>query len=272
MRVIFLGDVISKPGRVAVANNLLKLKEEYKADFCIVNGENLAGGLGITLPLAKEMFKAGADVVTTGNHAFSKSEIKNSLDSETKILRPANFPEGVGVPGIGFGVYDVKVRKDDGSIVDEKIGVVNLIGRVFMNVYDCPFQSADRAIEKIKEQTKVVFVDFHAEATSEKVALGWYLDGRVSMLAGTHTHVQTADDRILTRGTGYISDAGMTGPYDSVIGADIEHIIRRFRTCIHERSQPAKGQSQVNGIFFEVDEATGKTIQLERINFLDSEE
>ena len=254
MKIIFFGDIVSKPGRNMVSNHIRQLKAQYQADICIANGENAAAGQGIQPVIAKELFGFGVHVITTGNHAFYRKDILRFLEEDSRILRPANFPKNV--PGQGWGVYDTPAGK---------IGVINLLGRVYMNPCDCPFQAADRIVSEIKEHTRVVFVDFHAEATSEKVAMARYLNGRVSCVAGTHTHVQTADETILDRGTAYITDVGMTGPSDGVIGIQTEIALRKFTTWIPEKYEPAQGASMLNGIFVEVTPDTGKAIRIERI-------
>ncbi len=254
MKILFIGDIYGNPGRKAVKEYVPQLKKELEIDFCIANGENCAAGSGITYIIAQELYKAGVDCITMGNHTWSKKEILNFIDSDDKIVRPANYP--VNVPGRGYTIL-----KANGV----KLAVLNLMGRVYMDSVDCPFQVADREIEEIKTQTKVVFVDMHAEATSEKAALAWYLDGRVCCVAGTHTHVQTADERILPFGTALITDVGMTGPYDGIIGVDKDLIIERFITRMPQKFEVAKGSIQFSAVYLEVDEKTGKCQKIERI-------
>lgn len=255
MRVLFIGDIIGKSGRNVLKGNLKELKKEYEVDVCIANGENTASGIGITCVIAQELYGYGVDIITTGNHVYSKKEVFNFIESDKNIVRPANYPEGA--PGQGSMVFNT---------AKGKLGVINLLGRIYMNPCDCPFKAADREIEEIKKQTRMVFVDFHAEATSEKAALAWYLDGRVSCVIGTHTHVQTADERILDYGTAFISDAGMTGPSDGIIGVDRDISIRRFITCIPEHFEVAKGIAQLNGVIIDIEENTGKSIKIQRLD------
>ncbi|PYG89905.1 hypothetical protein LY28_00504 [Ruminiclostridium sufflavum DSM 19573] len=255
MNILFIGDIYGNPGRKAVKECVPQLRKELEIDFCIANGENSAAGSGITYIIAQELYKSGVDCITMGNHTWSKKEILNFIDSDDKIVRPANYP--ANVPGRGHTVLKSKGME---------LAVLNLMGRVYMDSIECPFLTADREIQEIKRKTKVIFVDMHAEATSEKIALAWYLDGRVCCLAGTHTHVQTADERILPFGTGMISDAGMTGPYDGVIGVEKELIIERFINRMPQKFEVAKGKVQFNAVYLEVDEKTGKCLKIERIS------
>ncbi len=225
-----------------------------QVDFCIANGENAAAGSGITQETAEELFSSGVDVLTGGNHTWDKREGISFLDNELRCLRPANYPEGV--PGRGVGVY---------ACGGEKVAVVNLLGRVFLQNVDCPFAAADRILDTLASVTNIVILDMHAEATSEKIAMGWYLDGRVSLLVGTHTHVQTADERILPRGTAYLTDAGMTGPHDSVIGVRKELALEKLRTHLPVRFQPAEEDLRLNGLHVRIDPATGRALQVTRI-------
>ncbi len=255
MRLLLIGDIVGRSGRRAVNVNLSGLRREFKLDLVIANGENAAGGKGITKEVAQELFSSGVDVLTMGNHVWNKREAYEYISRETRIVRPANYPPGV--PGSGTGIYDTPCNI--------KVGVINLAGRVFMPAIDCPFRKADEIVPKVKEKAQVVIVDFHAEATSEKVAMGWYLDGRVSAVVGTHTHVQTADERILPGGTAYITDLGMTGPMDSVIGVKKEIIIHKFITQIPQHFDVATGPFQFNGVVIEIDEDTGEAVSIERI-------
>lgn len=254
MRVLFIGDVVGNPGRKAVNRLLPSLKREYAADCCIANCENAAGGSGITYVVAQELYKSGVDAITLGNHTWSKREITNFIDSDKKIIRPANYPEGL--PGKGSMLV---------STAAGEIGIVNLMGRVYMDSIDCPFKAAEREVEYLKTFTRTILVDMHAEATSEKCAMAWYLDGKVSCVLGTHTHVQTADERILPCGTGFLTDVGMTGPYNGVIGVERELVIEKFITHMPVKFEVAKGVAQLNAVFIETDDRNGKTLKLERI-------
>lgn len=255
MRVLIIGDVVGRPGRRALQLNLPALLQDPGADFVIANGENAAGGYGITKEVAKELFSLGVDVITTGNHIWDKKEIYDFIASEPRIIRPANYPPGV--PGVGAGVFETRTGR--------KIGVLNLSGRVFMPNIDCPFRKADELLEELNRQVKVRVLDFHAEATSEKMAMGWYLAGRISVVCGTHTHVQTADERILPGGTAYITDVGMTGPVDSVIGVKKEIVVEKFLTGLPKRLEVASGLSQFNALWVEIDDETGEALQVRRV-------
>jgi len=253
MRVLFLGDVVGSPGRSAVLRALPELKERYQPDFILVNGENAAAGFGITPDIAESFFEAGVSAITLGNHAFHRSEIYDYLDSERPIVRPANLPPGT--PGRGACVVQ------NGEL---RLGVVNACGRTFMDrPYDDPFRCLDTLLETIETPARIL--DFHAEATSEKIAMGWYLDGRVSAVLGTHTHVQTADERILPGGTAFLSDVGMCGPRDSVIGMDVDTILRRMRTLLPHRFEVAKGPTTLSGVVLTLDAQTGAAEAIERI-------
>jgi len=255
MNILFIGDIVGSPGREATKLLLPELKKEYRLDFVIANAENAAGGSGITQRVAEEIFDSGVDVMTSGDHIWKKREIFEFIEQEERILRPLNFPSGA--PGRGFGVFETK----DGI----KVGVINVNGRVFMEALECPFRTTLAATEAVSGQTNIIIVDVHAEATSEKVALGWYLDGKVSAVLGTHTHVQTADERILPQGTAYLTEAGMTGPYDSIIGRKIEDVLERFITCIPTRFEIAKENIQLHGAVLDIDENTGKARSIIRI-------
>jgi len=231
MNILCIGDIVGRPGRDILEQQISGLKDELKIDFVIVNAENSAGGFGITSRIADQIFKMGCDVITLGDHVWDKKEISQYLMEHENILRPANFPPGT--PGNGWAIYTTSC----GS----KIGVINLLGRVFMRYnVDCPFRTIQNIIEEIQKETKIIFVDFHAEATSEKSAIGIFLDGQVSAVFGTHTHIQTSDERILAKGTAFITDLGMTGPYDSVIGQNKEIILERFLTCIPSKFEVAE--------------------------------
>jgi len=255
LRILFIGDIVGSPGRKVAKEMICKLKKEEEIDFCIANGENAAGGSGITYVIAQELYNSGVDGITMGNHTWSKSEILNFIESDNKLVRPANYPEDL--PGNGYAVLNGK---------NGKIAIVNLLGRVYMDYIDCPFKAADRVLEHVKKEVKIVIVDFHAEATSEKTAMAWHLDGRVSAVLGTHTHVQTADERILPFGTGYITDVGMTGPYDGIIGVNKEIIIKKFLTGMPQRFEVAKGRVVFNAILLDIEEKSGKTTSIRRIS------
>lgn len=255
LNILFVGDIVGNPGRKALRIFLLDFLKKNRMDFCIANCENAAGGFGITLPVAKEFLSNGIDVITMGNHTWSKKEALSFIDSEKRIIRPANFP--TGVPGSSSAL----VTKNNMTL-----GVVNLVGRVFMDPVDCPFQAAEREVTLLKRETRAILVDMHAEATSEKLALAWHLDGKVSCVAGTHTHVQTSDERILPCGTAYITDVGMTGPRDGILGMNRDTIIKRFITGIQTKFDIAAGQVLLNAIYLKVDEKTGRAETIERIN------
>lgn len=250
-----IGDIVGRPGRRAVLENLSYLKQELNIDFVIANGENAAAGHGITKEIAKQLFAAGIDVFTMGNHVWNKKEIINYIEKENRILRPANYPPGT--PGMGYNIFDTKQGYS--------IGVVNVSGRIFMQELDCPFRTIDQILKEIKEKTNIIFVDFHAEATSEKVAMGWYLDGRVSAICGTHTHVQTADERILPDGSAYITDIGMTGPRDSVIGVCTDLVLEKFLTQMPRRFEVADTSYQLNAVLVEVNLEDGLALKIERV-------
>jgi len=255
MRILFVGDIVGKPGRKALRELLGKVIEAYGIDFTIANGENAAGGMGITPAIALEIFEMGVDVLTTGNHIWAKKEIISFLNEEPRILRPANYPEQV--PGKGSGIFSSKQG--------QKIGVINLEGRVFMKHLDCPFRAGEKEVEKLRKETLAIVVDFHAEATSEKMAMGWFLNGGVSAVLGTHTHIQTCDDRILDEGTAYITDVGMTGPLDSVIGIRKQVALDRFLTQIPWKFDVASGEIELQGVMVEIDEKTGKSREIKRL-------
>ncbi len=248
MLILVIGDLVGRPGRKAISQLLPGLRQQYGLDLIIANAENVAGGVGITPDTAKELLESGADVLTLGNHTWAQKEIVPHLDSDMPILRPLNYPPGV--PGKGY-------------LITKGVAVVNLMGRVFIGDFDCPFRAMDQLLAKL--EPKIIIVDFHAEATSEKVAMGRYLDGRVSAVLGTHTHVGTIDAQILPGGTAYVSDIGMTGPIDSVIGDDTEAVIQRFLTQIPHRLGVGKGKTALNAILVGVDDKTGKATSIERI-------
>jgi 2',3'-cyclic-nucleotide 2'-phosphodiesterase len=256
MRILCMGDVVGKAGRQVVREAVPPLKKEFSVDLTVVNAENAAGGSGLTPRIAKLFYAYGCDVLTLGDHAWDREELVDALEEDPRIIRPANFPEGT--PGRGWSV----VKTSSG----QSVGIINLLGRVFMRYsVDCPFRTLDKILPEIKKETSVVVVDLHAETTSEKVAFGLYADGRVSAVVGSHTHIQTADEKILPKGTAYITDLGMTGPYDSVIGQNKEKIIQRFLTSRPVRFETAKEDPQLHGVIIDVDEKTGRAREIIRI-------
>jgi 2',3'-cyclic-nucleotide 2'-phosphodiesterase len=261
MKLLFIGDVVGRPGRELLRKGLRPIIDRYGVDFVIANVENAAAGFGVTKDICDTFLEWGVDVMTSGNHVWDKKEAIDYIAGEARMLRPANYP--AGVPGRGGYL----ARTGDGRAV----GVVNVMGRVFMTPMDDPFQVVLREIEALRAKTKVIVVDFHAEATSEKVAMGWHLDGKVTLVVGTHTHVQTADERILPKGTAYLTDAGMTGPHDSIIGMEIEPSLARFLNAMPSRFEPATGNPRLNGIVVEADEKTGRALAVTRISHSEKE-
>ncbi|MGI6576401.1 MAG: TIGR00282 family metallophosphoesterase [bacterium] len=255
MKVLVIGDIVGKPGREIVKQLLPAMINNYQVDFVIANGENAAGGAGITPIIAQELFASGINVLTSGNHIWDKKEIVPFITKEERLLRPANYPPDT--PGKGW----ILVNADCGVT----IGVANFAGRVFMADLDCPFRTADSLLPSLKQKTNIILVDFHAEATSEKEAFGWYLDGLVTAVFGTHTHVQTADERILPKGTAYITDIGMTGPTGSILGIEKEVVIHKFRSQMPVKFQVAKGPAQLNGIIIDIDETLGSSKSINRV-------
>ena len=251
MNILVVGDVVGKPGREAVIKLVPQIRKEYKVDMVIANGENSAGGVGITQATAEEMLNAQIDVLTTGNHVWRRRDVLPYLDSNAPIVRPLNYPPGV---------------HGHGHITVGPVMVVNLIGRTFMQNYDCPFRAMDNLLKELKQRPKIIIVDLHAEATSEKVAMGWYLDGRVTAVVGTHTHVGTVDTRVLPNGTAYVSDLGMVGPMDSVIGANTEAVLSSFLTNMPLNLSIGKGNRIFNSVLIEVAEDTGNAISIARID------
>ena len=245
-----IGDIIGRPGRQAIRELLPNLRQQYGLDLVIANAENVAGGFGLTLATAMELLNAGVDVLTSGNHIWAQQEIIPHLDGDMPILRPLNYPSGV--PGRGY-------------LVNRQTMVVNLIGRTFMGDVDCPFRAIDQLLNEGKHKPRVIIVDFHAEATSEKIAMGHYLDGRVSAVFGTHTHVGTTDTRLFPQGMAYVTDVGMTGPIDSVIGMETDVIIQRFLTGIPHRMSVAKGRTMFNAVSVRIDERSGRATNIDRI-------
>jgi 2',3'-cyclic-nucleotide 2'-phosphodiesterase len=254
--VLFIGDIVGKAGRLAVEELVPELMEQHKIDLVIANCENAAAGRGVTPKIAEFLFDCGIDILTSGNHIWDKQEIIPYVDTELRILRPANYPDST--PGRGYGVFNDNHGR--------QVGVVNLCGKLFMDSYENPYTSALNLIDVLKYKTNLIILDFHAEATSEKIAFGWYLDGKISALVGTHTHVQTADERVLPNGTAYITDVGMTGAMDSVIGMDREKSIKRFLTLMPQRLEPAEENIWLNGIIIDLDCESGKATGIRRIN------
>ena len=255
MKILFIGDIVGEPGRTAVQRILPRLRDEHALDFVIANGENSAGGNGITPQLAGELFSAGIDVITSGDHLWDQKTVSELLASEPRFLRPLNYPPGV--PGRGANVFQVRNLPP--------IGVMNVQGRVFMPPMENPFTTAETTVHALREKTKIIFVDFHGEATSEKIAFGRFLDGRVSAVVGTHTHVQTADEQVLPNGTAYLSDAGFTGPHDGCLGREIEPVLKKFLTGMPQRFEVARNNVKLNGVLIRVDDASGKAMSIQRI-------
>jgi 2',3'-cyclic-nucleotide 2'-phosphodiesterase len=261
VKLLFIGDIVGQPGRQAVKTLLPKLREQHTLDFVIANGENSAGGSGITPKTAGEIFAAGVDVITSGDHLWDQKEVMELLGSEKRFLRPLNYPPGT--PGQGSGLFEVPSSKFQ---VPGLIGVLNVQGRTFMQPpLDNPFLLAAGEVKRLRERTKIIFVDFHAEATSEKIAFGRFLDGQVSAVVGTHTHVQTADEQIFPGGTAFLTDAGFTGPHESVLGREIEPVVKRFLTGMPQRFEVAKERVTLHGAVIEIDEATGKALKIQRV-------
>ena len=257
MNILFVGDVIGRPGRELIRKGLRALVDRYSIDLVIANAENSAAGFGITKDIGDTLLEWGVDVMTSGNHIWDKKEAIDYIAGEPRLLRPANFPAGVP----GRGSYLARTRDD------RSVGVINVMGRVFMLNIDDPFVVVKREIERLRERTRIIFVDFHAEATSEKVAMGWHLDGTVTAVVGTHTHVQTADERVLPKGTAYLTDVGMTGPHDSIIGVEIEAALGKFLTALPAKFETATGNPRLNAVIIEADEQTGRATDIERISY-----
>lgn len=256
MNILCIGDIVGRPGREALARELPGIKKEYAIDFVIVNGENAAGGSGILEKHAKEIFSLGVDAITLGDHVWDKREVYSYLDETSNIVRPANFPQGA--PGRGWAL----VQAPNGA----KVAIINLLGRTFMRYnVDCPFRKLDEILKELSSLTPIIVLDMHAETTSEKVAMGHYADGRISVQVGTHTHIQTADEKILPKGTAYITDLGMTGPYDSVIGQNKEKILERFLTSLPQKFEVAQSLATVCGAIVTVDEKTGRASKIIRL-------
>ena len=257
IRLLFIGDIVGRPGRDLVRRGVATLRDYHQVDLVIANAENAAAGFGITRELGEHILDSGVDVMTSGNHIWDKKEAIDYIGIEPRLLRPVNYP--AGVPGNGSYV----ARTESGV----SVGVVNAMGRVFMLGIDDPFAVVLTEIEKLRQRARIIFVDFHAEATSEKVAMGWHLDGKVTAVVGTHTHVQTADERILPKGTAYLTDAGMTGPHDSIIGVDTNAALGRFLNGMPARFETATGNPRLNGVIVEADESTGLATDVERVSY-----
>lgn len=255
MKILFIGDIVGRPGRDAVAGLVPAMRKASGLDMVIANAENSSGGSGITAETAAELFNASVDVLTSGDHIWKRREIFELIRSEPKILRPINFP--AGAPGYGSGIFSTA-----GGI---KVGVINVLGRVFLEPLECPFKTVKAAVEQLRKETPIILVDIHAEATSEKIALGWFLDGDVSAVVGTHTHVQTADERILPKGTAYITDVGMAGPFDSVLGRRVDNVLERFLSCVPVRFEVASENVQMHGVIIDIDEKTGAARSITRV-------
>ena len=257
MRLLFIGDIVGRPGRDLVRHGLRAMVEHHRADLVIANVENAAAGFGITREIGDQLLDYGIDVMTSGNHIWDKKEALEYIGAEPRLLRPANYPAGAP----GNGSYLARSRDD------VSVGVVNVMGRVFMLSIDDPFAVAVREIEALRKRTRIIFVDFHAEATSEKVAMGWHLDGKVTAVVGTHTHVQTADERVLPRGTAYLTDVGMTGPHDSIIGVEIEAALGKFLTALPHKFDTATLNPRLNAVIVDADEDTGRATDIERLSY-----
>lgn len=255
MRVLMIGDVVAKPGLVAVLERIQDLREQHRIDLAVMNAENVAGGFSITPTLADQLFGSGIDVMTSGNHIFDKRDIIPYIERNGRLLRPANYPPGT--PGAGLWIGEVR---------GVRVAVLNLIGRVFMGTADDPFRVANELVTSIPADVRVRLVDMHAEATSEKSAMGWFLDGRVSAVVGTHTHVQTADERILPQGTAYLSDIGMTGSYAGVIGMDKDDVIARFTSVTQRRAEHSTGNARICAAVIDVDDETGRAREISRLS------
>jgi metallophosphoesterase (TIGR00282 family) len=257
VRILFIGDIVGRPGRDLVRQRLQPLVEHHRVDLVIANVENAAAGFGITREIGDNLLDWGVDVMTSGNHIWDKKEALEYIGAEPRLLRPANYPAGAP----GNGRFLARTRGD------VSVGVINVMGRVFMLGIDDPFTVVTREIDALRSRTRIIFVDFHAEATSEKLAMGWHLDGKVTAVVGTHTHVQTADDRVLPNGTAYITDVGMTGPHDSIIGVQIEPALARFLTALPQKFETATGNPRLNAVIVDADDQTGRATDIERLSY-----
>ncbi|MFV9509774.1 TIGR00282 family metallophosphoesterase [Tepidibacillus sp. LV47] len=260
MRILFFGDIVGSPGRRAIQENIGKIKQKYRPQIIVANGENAAGGRGITEKILKELMNLGIQVITMGNHTWDQKDVYQFIGNFPNLIRPANYPSGT--PGKGYTIINFNTHK---------LAIINLQGRTFLPAIDCPFKKAEEILESVRKETSNILIDFHAEATSEKQAMGWFLDGKVSAVIGTHTHVQTADERILPKGTAYITDVGMVGPYDGILGMKKEEVIEKFITSMPQRFEVDKsGRWQLNAVIIDIDLASGKAKHIERI-FLNQE-
>ncbi|MBI5100301.1 MAG: TIGR00282 family metallophosphoesterase [Nitrospirae bacterium] len=255
MKILFIGDIVGKTGRNALKALLPDLTDKYKTDLVIANAENIAGGFGLTEPLVAELFRMGVQVITTGNHVWDKKDFVHYISKDNRVLRPLNYPPGA--PGYGSIILNTPGG--------HKAAVLNVSGRIFMNTLDCPFRTAASEVERLQKETNIIFVDFHAEATSEKIAFGYFMDGKVSAVVGTHTHVQTADEKIFPNGTAYITDVGMTGPANSVIGMEINQILQRFLTAMPAKFDTAPGEAVLSAVVVEVNADSGKATGIQRV-------
>ena len=262
MRILFVGDIVGRPGRQLIKSGLAAIVSRHEIDFVIANAENAAAGAGVTREIGDDLLDMGVEVMTSGNHIWDKREAFDYIGAEPRLLRPANFP--AGAPGNGSYV----ARTQHGV----SVGVINVMGRVFMTAsLDDPFATALKEIEAVRQRARIVFVDFHAEATSEKIAMGWHLDGKVTAVVGTHTHVQTADERVLPKGTAYLTDVGMTGPHDSIIGVQVEPSLNRFLTGLPQRFEVASGNPRLNAVIIDANEKTGLATDIERLSYSQDE-
>ncbi|MEE9604710.1 MAG: TIGR00282 family metallophosphoesterase [Candidatus Scalindua sp.] len=260
LNILAIGDIVGQPGRKILEKKLQSFIKEQNIDFCIANGENAAGGSGITVGIANKLFSYDINVITMGDHVWKRKEIYDSLQSEERLLRPANYSP------LAYGKGHVALKTKTGHTV----GIINLLGRVFMKPIDCPFRAADLAIEELSKLTNIIIVDIHAEATSEKIAMGWYLDGKVSAVVGTHTHVQTADEKIFPKGTGYITDLGMTGPHESILGRRVDCVLKSIVTQVPVRYDIAEKDVRIEGVIISVNGETGKTENIKRVKITEN--
>ena len=261
LNILAIGDIVGQPGRKILEKKLKHFIKEQNIDFCIANAENAAGGSGITVNIAKKLFSYDVNAITMGDHVWKRKEIYDSLQSEQRLLRPANYSP------LAHGRGAVAIKTKEGYF----IGIINLLGRIFMKPVDCPFRAADAAIEELSKLTNIIIVDMHAEATSEKIAMGWYLDGRVSAVVGTHTHVQTSDEKILPKGTGYITDLGMTGPHESILGRNVDRVLKSIVTQVPTRYDIAEKDLHIEGVVITVNKETGKAERIKRIRVTEND-
>jgi hypothetical protein len=261
LNILAIGDIVGQPGRKILEKKLNDFIKAHNIGFCIANAENAAGGSGLTVSIAKKLFSYGVNAITMGDHVWKRKEIYDSLQSEQRILRPANYSP------LAHGRGYVAIKTEENYVV----GIINLLGRTFMKPIDCPFRAADTAVEELSKQTNIIVVDMHAEATSEKIAMGWYLDGRVSAVVGTHTHVQTSDEKILPKGTGYITDLGMTGPHESILGRNIDRVLKSIVTQVPTRYDIAENDLHIEGVVITVDKKTGKAVKIKRVRVTEND-